>query len=61
MTRVPKPTDPMGFDDFLVHMSAYWRYWWSLRKGGMKKKLTITALFYLALDYMRLWLLRYYL
>ncbi len=58
---VPGPNDPTGFDDFLVSMAAYWRYWWILRKGGMKKKLSVTVIIGFCLDYMRLWILRYYL
>ncbi len=55
--RVPAPTDPVGFDQFLVSMEAYWRYWWTLRKGGLKKKFTLGAVILFALDYLKLRLL----
>lgn len=60
MVRVPQPDDPIGFDDHLINMSAYWRYLRIVWMSGLRKKFTIGALLLLFLDYLRLRLISFY-
>ncbi len=57
--RVPHPTDPVGFDQHLLNMEAYWRYRYIEFKRTLKGKASIGALVLILLDYARIRLFNY--
>ncbi len=57
--RVPHPDDPVGFDQHLLNMQAYWRYLKIEWRGHIKNKFTMATLVVILLDYARIRLFNY--